>query len=192
MHGKGEGARDLLVSNKNARLLAHIEQSYTLMQQSLRARFPLDDEAAYEEQLDLYEDEWRDLQERRESLYEEAEQFKSLFIDGLRSRPEGQEHPFWRQQMLYRLAGLFELAAVIDPGAVESLASKIDVSYKQGAACAVLKFQADDVQMSRCEIEEDLKGLDAWWHNSHEPLSDRIAQLLTQPLRRFNPFFARE
>jgi hypothetical protein len=94
--------------------------------------------------------------------------------------------------MLYRLAGLFELAAVIDSTAVESLASKIDVSYKEGVACAVLKFQADDVQMSRREIEEDLKGLDAWWHNSHAPLSDRVAQLLTQPLRRFSPFFARE
>lgn len=180
------------MSNKNVRLLARIEQSYDLIQQALRARFPAGAEDTYEEQLDLYEDEWRSLQESREALCEEAEQFTTLFIAGLRSRPQEQEHLLWRRQMLYRLAGLFELAAVVDEGAVESLASKIDVSYKQGAACAVLKFQADDVQMSRREIEEALMGLDAWWHSSHVPLSESVAQLLTQPLRRIGPFFARE
>jgi len=178
---------DLLVYHKNARLLERIEQSYALIQQDLQARFPADAEAAYEEQLDLYEDEWRDLKERREALRERADQFTSLFIDGLRLCPEEREHPLWRQHMLYRLAGLFEMAAVIGSGTVESLASKIGVSYTQGAACAVLKFQADDLKLSRRQIEEDLKGLDIWWHSSYEPLTARLAQFLSQPPGRFRP-----
>src|SRR5262249_40580069 len=91
--------KDLLVYNKNARLLERIEQSYALIQEGLRAQFPADDEAAYEETLDLYEEEWQERSERREALYEEAEQFKSLFIDGLRSGKDEQEQPHRLQQM---------------------------------------------------------------------------------------------
>lgn len=177
---------DYLAYTKNAKLLDRIEQSYDLMQRALQARFPTDGEAASDEQMDLYEDEWRDLQEGREALYEDAEHFKSLFIAGLRAESEQREDPLWRSHMLYRLAGLFELAAVIDPGSVESMASKIGVSYKQGAACAVLKVQADDLKMSRREIEEALQGLDTWWHSIYEPLNARLTQILSQPPGRFS------
>jgi hypothetical protein len=84
--------------------------------------------------------------------------------------------------MLYRLAALFELAALIDPTAVESLASKIAVSSKQGVASAVLKVQAEDALLRRQEIEDELVRLDAWWHDPTKELSEQVVTLLDTPI----------
>lgn len=189
MYSKDGNRNDLILFNKADKYLQRIELSYNLIQQALVTKFPADIEASYEERLELFEDEWEDRQKRRMAQYQEAEQFKLLFIDGLRSDKHTQEQPLWRQQMLYRLAGLFELAAIIDPTAVESLASKIGVSYKQGAACAVLKTQADDLRMKRRDIEEDLAGLDAWWHDPQSQLSERVIRLLDKPIPFANHLF---
>jgi hypothetical protein len=171
----------------NARFL-RLEPSYHLMQHMLRAQFPADEQAAYEEWVDLFEDDWQVKQERREAFIAQAAQFKLLFIEGLRSSKHERQQPRWRQHMLYRLAALFELAALIDPTAVESLASKIAVSYEQGVVSAVLKVQAEDVLLSRQEIEDELVRLDAWWHDPTKELSERVVTLLDTPVSRTTRF----
>jgi hypothetical protein len=90
--------------------------------------------------------------------------------------------------MLYRLAALFELAALIDPTAVESLASKIAVSSEQGVASAVLKVQAEDALLRRQEIEDELVRLDAWWHDPTKELSEQVMMLLHTPISRTTRF----
>jgi hypothetical protein len=110
----GEGTGLLSWQQPNARFL-RLEPSYHLMQYMLRAQFPADEQAAYEEWVDLFEDDWQARQERREAFVAQAKAFKLLFIEGLRSSKHEQQQPRWRQHMLYRLAALFELAALIDP-----------------------------------------------------------------------------
>jgi hypothetical protein len=163
---------------------AVIERSYQLMQQQLAAAFPQTPEQALGEQLMLDEDELQEREQRRQALYEKAEQLKLLYIEELRAAWQEPPTPTWRKNMLYRLAALFELATVVDPAVVESLASKIDVSYQQGIASAVFKAQAEDVYRRREQIADDLVALDAWWHNlrhSRIPLSPHIDQFLQVP-----------